>query len=106
MPSGDDPVGRPRTNGFSGVGANDLIRPRICQLGADPVREAVRTDYVVGDISRCFVPLIADNETHGRIPARSTFLLWKRLGWSASDKSLNSLLAVFEVHAIESDVLT
>ena len=27
MPSGDEPVGRPRTNGFCGVGANDFIRP-------------------------------------------------------------------------------
>ena len=51
MPSGDDPVGRPRTNGFCGVGANDFIRPGFVSR-ASVKFTGRRTDDVVRDILR------------------------------------------------------
>jgi hypothetical protein len=36
MPSGDEPVGRPSTNGFWGVGANVWMRSKVYEYGVRP----------------------------------------------------------------------
>ena len=51
MPSGEDPVGRPSTNGFSGVGANDMMRPKVYQFRTKVVSEVALTDDIVGNVS-------------------------------------------------------
>jgi len=53
MPSGEEPVGKPSTNGLVGVGANDLMRPGGMSLADGSNIAAVfqaHTDDVVCDV--------------------------------------------------------
>lgn len=65
MLMGEEPVGRPRTKGCSGVGAKALMRSiqapiSICKTGG---RHSL-TNNVLRNISRSFCLAVSDDESH------------------------------------------
>jgi hypothetical protein len=57
-------VGRPRTNGFSGVGAKVLMRSVVLPLaeaGAGVQGGALRTNDVVGNVPGCVRRIVAND---------------------------------------------
>ena len=71
MSSGDEPVGRPRTKGFSGVGAKVLMRSGRCEhviLSLD-IKQGALTNDVVCNVLGGRSLVVSDDESPGVMSA-------------------------------------
>lgn len=65
MPMGEEPVGRPRTKGCSGVGSKALIRSDQMLTSACELSGMKNlTNDVLRDIGRSFCFTVSDDESH------------------------------------------